>query len=163
MVFNRAAFCLSLLLLVFLCAGEPPPAPAAPSVDYEFVEATVSLFDNGNSIHDYAVRIRVNSGELHGFYFEGLGRIDPAFDLRTAVAVLPDGSTLPLSIKRVAPGKWDIVLAEGKAVSRGEVTYRFRFAANLAEAGHLAYTESPTLGRLAVLNYAMPQWDAPVL
>jgi len=148
--------------ILWLWGAGAAAAPAATRVEYQFVEATADIAPDGRCVWDYAVRLKVLSGELHGFYFQGLGRATPVWDFPSAMAETSGGARYPLSITPVGADKWDIILAGGRAIRSGEVTYLFRFACDLADAEVLDWTDSPQSGRLAVFNYALTEWDAPL-
>jgi hypothetical protein len=49
------------------------------SVDLQWVETDVSLWQDGRADFVYRVRYDVLSGEMHGFYLQGLS-VEPYFD-----------------------------------------------------------------------------------
>ena len=128
----------------------------------QFVETEVILFPDGKASVEYVVRYAVTSGEFHGFYFEGFDRLIPHFDKENASAIDSEGNTYGLDIKRVNSTLYDIVLENGRGVSSGYVTYRFRFAANMLQAGYLASTTTADGQELVVFNWAPTQWDQPL-
>jgi hypothetical protein len=107
------------------------------------------------------VRYRVLSGEFHGFYFGGLGNVTAYFDTETAFGIDSGGRTYKLDIKNLGD-KYDIVLANGRGVRSGEVTYTFRFGTNMRDAGYLAHTRSSEGNDLIVFNWAPSEWDEPM-
>lgn len=126
-----------------------------------FVETEVLLFPDGKASVEYVVRYTVISGEFHGFYFEGLDRLIPLFDRENASAIDSQGNTYGLDIKGAGPGRYDIVLDRGRSVTSGDITYRFRFAADMADAGYLALTSTDNRD-LVVFNWAPTKWDSPL-
>ncbi|MBW1769837.1 MAG: hypothetical protein JRJ17_01480, partial [Deltaproteobacteria bacterium] len=128
----------------------------------QFVETEVNLFPDGRASVEYVVRYTVISGEFHGFYFEGFDRLTPIFDRNNASAIDSRGNTYGLDIKKVSSDKYDIVLANGIGVSSGYVTYRFRFAAGMSEAGYLASTTAAEGRKLIVFNWSPTEWDQPL-
>jgi hypothetical protein len=64
-----------------------------------------------------------------------------------------------LDITRAAPGAWDILLAQGRGVGSGEVTYRFWFETSFAQAGYVAPTVAENGRELVVFNWSPVQWD----
>lgn len=126
-----------------------------------FVETEVLLFPDGKASVEYVVRYTVISGEFHGFYFEGLDRLIPVFDRENASAIDSQGNTYGLDIKGAGPGRYDIVLDRGRSVTSGDITYRFRFAADMDNAGYLALTTRDDR-ELVVFNWAPTQWDSPL-
>lgn len=126
-----------------------------------FVETEVLLFPDGKASVEYVVRYTVISREFHGFYFEGLDRLIPLFDRENASAIDSQGNTYGLDIKGAGPGRYDIVLDRGRSVTSGDITYRFRFAADMADAGYLALTSTDNRD-LVVFNWAPTKWDSPL-
>jgi hypothetical protein len=100
----------------------------------QFVETDVILYPNGQASVKNTVRYRVLSGEFHGFYFGGLGNLTAYFDTETAFGIDSGGRTYKLDIKNLGD-KYDIVLANGRGVRSGEVTYTFRFGTDMGDAG----------------------------
>ena len=125
----------------------------------EFVETEVILFPDGKASVEYVVRFNVISGELHGFYFGGFDRLTPHFDYQNASAIDSRGNTYGLEIKKERSDLYDIILAKGRGVSTGYVTYRFRFAADMSKAGYLAPTTAAEDRKLIVFSWAPTQWD----
>jgi hypothetical protein len=128
----------------------------------QFVETEVNLFPDGRASVEYVVRYTVISGEFHGFYFEGFDRLTPIFDRNNASAIDSRGNTYGLDIKKISSDKYDIVLANGIGISSGYVTYRFRFAAGMSEAGYLAHTTAARGQKLIVFNWSPTEWDQPL-
>ena len=118
----------------------------------EFVETEVILFPDGKASIEYVVRYRVISGEFHGFYFGGFDRLVPYFDHKNAAAIDDRGNTYGLDIKKERSDLYDIVLANGRSVSSGHITYRFRFAADMFQAGYLAPTTAAEDRKFIVFN-----------
>ncbi|MDH5742693.1 MAG: DUF2207 domain-containing protein, partial [Candidatus Aminicenantes bacterium] len=128
----------------------------------QFVETEVVFFPDGKASVEYVVRYSVISGEFHGFYFGGFDRLTPHFDRTNASAIDSRGNTYGLDIKKVNATLYDIVLANGTGVSSGYVTYRFRFAADMFQAGYLAPTTAAEDRKLIVFNWAPTDWDQPL-
>lgn len=126
-------------------------------VEWKFVEADLSLRPDGKATVVYRVAVDPQGMQLHGFLFPASAN-RPHFDRTACFATGPDGTRYGLDIKDLGD-KYDIVLAEGKAVSRGTVLYVFTYGTDLSSAGHLARTASSEHGELAVLNWAPVQWD----
>ncbi|MDH3459068.1 MAG: hypothetical protein OER90_19685, partial [Gemmatimonadota bacterium] len=127
--------------------------------EIRFVETSVDLRPNGSAVVLYEVQWAVRRGELHGFYFSGNGRLRVSMLADRAHAVDSRGTRYGLSITRVGPDRWDIVLADGQGVSSGTVTYLFAFTTDFAAAGHLAPTTSPDGRSLMVFNWSPVAWD----
>ena len=107
----------------------------------------------------YTVQYRVISGEMHGFYFSGNSRLEIDFIYDKCYALDDSGNKYGLSIKNVDSDKWDIILADGKGVSRGNLTYFFYFNTDFSKAGYLAKTITDENQKLIVLNWSPVQWD----
>ncbi|MBN1222766.1 MAG: hypothetical protein JXB23_05925, partial [Candidatus Aminicenantes bacterium] len=125
----------------------------------QFVETEVMLLPDGKASIEYVVRYAVVSGEFHGFYFGGLDRLVPHFDLENASAIDSRDNTYGLDIKKVRSDYYDIILEKGQGVLSGHVTYRFRFAADMSLAGYLAPTTAAGDRKLVVFNWAPTEWD----
>ena len=101
----------------------------------QWVEVDVSLRPDLRASVTYNVCWR-SRGNLHGFYFEGVEE-NPVFDTATAKAWYDSNSkSLPLSIEKMSGKKWDIILADGKAIHSGDVIYQFTYAADLGRNGN---------------------------
>ena len=98
----------------------------------------------------------------------------PSTGSTSRLAARPRTSTVPAATPTDAAGqryeldirnlgdKYDIVLAQGRAVSQGRVIYIFTYGTDLAASRRLALTTSPEQGELAVLNWSPSQWDQPL-
>ncbi len=152
-----------LFLLIFLIAA--PGLLHAGSGQINFVETEVDLRADGSAVVAYTVQWQVMSGEMHGFYFEGIERLQISRFSSDSYAVDSGGNHYGLSISRVNSGKWDIILAGGQGVSFGTLTYVFYFETDFAAAGYVAETTSVAETtandglQLVVFNWAPVQWD----
>jgi len=126
----------------------------------DWVESEVILDRDGKARVSYAVRWTAAGGQLHGFYFEGFQET-PVFDPAGAYALDAAGNKYPLEINKVSDKKYDIILAEGGAFTSGQITYFFRYAADLESSGNLTQTMSAEK-RLTVFNWAPVQWRDPM-
>ena len=124
----------------------------------KFVETDVVLYPNGQASVKYTVRYKVLSGDFHGFYFDGLDKLEAHFDMQTAVGIDSTGRTYKLDIKKLGR-KYDIVLANGQGVRSGEVTYVFRFGTCMSDAGYLVHTRAADGKDLIVFNWVPAEWD----
>ena len=86
------------------------------SVDLQWVEVDVSLWEDGRADFVYKVRWNVLSGTMSGFYFQET-TVDPYFDFDDAYAVDEYGNKYPLEIKDLG-NKYDIILGSGKRFGR---------------------------------------------
>jgi hypothetical protein len=145
---------LSAALLPLLAAA----AAAGPHMLWN--EVDVVLDRDGKAQVSYTSRWDTSGGTLHGFYFEGFQET-PVFDLNNAYALDGAGNRYPLAINRLSGTKYDIILADGKAFTGGEVTYFFRYAADLEASGNVTQTMAGDK-QLTVFNWAPVQWDDPL-
>ncbi len=127
----------------------------------KWVEVDISPRGNGWADVVYKIRWQVDSGRMHGFYMEGFDRAYPEFSLAGSNALDAQGRRYPLEISEVSGGKYDVILANGRAIGPGEVTYVVVYKTDLSGAGMLDYTDSE-FGRLVVFNWAPVQWDEPL-
>ena len=136
------------ILICLLFYGFPAMAGKGEIV---FVETQVDLRNTGQAVIAYTVQYRVISGTLHGFYFLGNDRLKVRAISRDAYALDDSGNRYALSISSLPDGQWDIVLAGGKGVSSGTLTYVFYFFTNFAEAGYLEATTTDDGRELVVV------------
>lgn len=107
----------------------------------------------------YIVQDHVLEGELHGFYFSGNGKLSIKKFSDKSYAIDDFGSRYALNISKVAYDKWDIILAEGKGVSKGNLSYVFYFETDFREAKYLEYTQTDTGDSLIVFQWSPVQFD----
>jgi hypothetical protein len=151
---------LTAIMLILFCAPFGI-AVGALKVDLQWVETDLSLNSNGGAIIVYKMCYRILSGRMHGFYFEGFGNQAPLFDFPSCKAIDSRGKEYPLSIEKLSPTKYDVLLAGGRDLG-GVVTFILVYASDLAASGNLAATVSPTGEKLAVLNWSTVGWDEPI-
>ena len=135
-MFRKLSFLIIIFSFLFLKSAY------AGKGDIVFVEANVDLQSNGVAVVAYTVQWRVLSGELHGFYFQKGARSHIDKVSSESYAVDSSGKRYALDISTASGGKLDIVLANGRGVSAGTVTYVFSFLTDLAKAGYVDYTTS---------------------
>ncbi|MBN1268163.1 MAG: hypothetical protein JXB04_01125, partial [Kiritimatiellae bacterium] len=146
------------LLLCWLCACAPGSARGGAT--FQWVEADVSLRPDFKATVMYSVCLRAE-GNLHGFYFQGAEE-QVIFDEANARAFFNNNQdSLPIEIKPMRGNKWDIILADGRAIDSGDVIYRFTYATDFAQSGHAGVTKSE-FGELVYFNWAPVQWDSPL-
>lgn len=133
-----------------------PATVRAEGFRLRWVETDVTLDRDGKARIAYAIRWSADGGTLHGFYFEGFQET-PIIDTQSAFAVDDQNRRYALSISPLSATKYDVVLADGQAFSQGEITYFFRYLADLQASGNLTQTRAKT-GLLAVFNWAPVQW-----
>ncbi|HPS84503.1 MAG TPA: hypothetical protein PLA88_09315, partial [Bacteroidales bacterium] len=126
----------------------------------DFIECTVDLQPTGKAVIGYCVRYSVIEGELHGFYFSGLDRLEIASFSDKNYAIDKYNNKYGLSITDMGDGKYDIVLADGKGIGSGYVTYFFWFETNFATAGYLGTTTSADGKNLVFFDWAPTEWDS---
>jgi hypothetical protein len=153
----KSICCLTAAAILFLSALVLPLA--AGTGEILFVETDVDLQANGSAVVAYTVQWRVLSGEFHGFYFEGNDRLRIGRFSSDSYALDAEGNKYSLDITTVGSDKWDIVLANGKGIPNGTVTYVFYFSTDFAAAGYLAPTTSAEGKKLSVFNWSPVQWD----
>ena len=120
----------------------------------EWVEINLSITKDGKA--DFIYKIRWDAGaSLHGL------SVYPYFDMENSFAFDDYNNKYPLSIKEVNTGKYDIVLANNRAITNSKATYIIHFGGDLAQSGSIAITQSE-FGELIVLNWAPPQWEYPM-
>ncbi|MFH2096202.1 MAG: DUF2207 domain-containing protein, partial [Bacteroidota bacterium] len=111
----------------------------AGSGTINFVETTVELNKDGTAKVTYIVQWKVLSGELHGFYFNGNEKLYiPSFTETWAEDEA--GNNYGLDITKVSDDKWDIILADGKGIGKGNVTFHFSFVTDFKKASYVGYT-----------------------
>ncbi|MDQ1351455.1 MAG: hypothetical protein QG657_1757, partial [Acidobacteriota bacterium] len=153
----KSICCLTAVVILFLSVLTLPLA--AGTGEILFVETDVDLQANGSAVVAYTVQWRVLSGEFHGFYFQGNDRLRVERFSSDSYAVDSEGNKYNLDINAMGGDKWDIILANGKGVPNGTVTYVFYFSTNFAAAGYLAPTTSAEGKKLAVFNWSPVLWD----
>ncbi|MGD9493629.1 MAG: hypothetical protein AB7V36_09785 [Bacteroidales bacterium] len=126
----------------------------------DFIECTVDLQPSGKAVIGYCVRYTVVEGELHGFYFSGLDRLEIESFSDKNYAIDKNGNRFDLSISNVGGKKYDIVLANGKGIGSGYVTYFFWFETNFSSAGYLGTTTSENGKNLVYFDWAPTEWDS---
>ncbi|MDH5638353.1 MAG: hypothetical protein OEZ04_07675, partial [Nitrospinota bacterium] len=146
-------------LLAFLSLHAAPAMALKALPDW--VEANVSLRNDGKADFLYRIRYQVFSGKMGGFYLEGAAK-NPVFDTANCFAEGDDGTRYNIDIRRLSSRKFDILLARGARYGPGGIIFTLHFAADLGRQGHLALTEAPELGKLTVFHWAPAQWDAPL-
>ncbi|HAE22639.1 MAG TPA: hypothetical protein DCG47_10005, partial [Spirochaetaceae bacterium] len=120
----------------------------AHALEYDLVstEVTLNLRPDGKAELFYRVEFNVTSGTMSGFYFQGEA-FKPAWNLERCYADLDNGQRVPLEIKDLGSGRYDIILAGSKRFS-GRAYYTFNYAGDFAAAGLIGRTTSPEHGEL---------------
>ncbi len=149
---RKRIFCAAMPMLFFL-----PAAGHAAGFKMDWVESEVTVDRDGKAQISYAVRWTVSGGPLHGFYFEGFQET-PVFDMTGSYALDAAGKKYALEIVKVSEKKYDIILADGAAFNDGQITYFFRYAADLEGAGNLTQTMAGDK-RMVVFNWSPVQWQ----
>jgi hypothetical protein len=94
---------------------------------------------------------------MSGFYFQGEA-FKPAWNLDRCYADLENGQRVPLDIKDLGSGRYDIILAGSKRFS-GRAYYNFNYAGDFSKAGLIGRTTSPEHGELVYFDWAPVEWD----
>ena len=151
------------LTLFVLLIPFPIEVGASSIANLGFVETDVILQPDGNAIVYYTVRYNLVPGKaMMAFTMSGFDRISPVFDRENAWVITDDNTSYPIDIVNLGGGKYDIINAGKRRLGGDYLTYKFRFAANMAEAGYLAETTSADGRRLMVFNWAPTEWDEPM-
>jgi len=127
--------------------------------EIRFVETAVDLRTDGQAVVAYTVQWRVLEGKLHGFYFSGNERLRVEMAVDRSYAVDSRGNRYGLSVDKVGSDKWGIVLAKGKGIESGSVTYVFPFQTDFAAAGYMVSTRADDGKDLVVFNWSPVRWD----
>ncbi|MEW6550383.1 MAG: hypothetical protein AB1407_13070, partial [Spirochaetota bacterium] len=147
---------LAALLILFLA----PAALPALSTDLESADITVVLGTEGKAEVFYRLYWKASGGKMHGFYFQGEA-FEPVWNLERCFADLGDGSRVPLEIKALGSGRYDVVLERGKGFT-GEAYYFLNYAGDFGSAGLVGLTRSEESGELIYFDWAPVQWDEPL-
>ncbi|MDH5756786.1 MAG: hypothetical protein OEZ55_08980, partial [Nitrospinota bacterium] len=153
----KRTFIFILFWSLTLCASSAMALSASP----DWVEANISLRNDGKVDFLYRIRYQVFSGTMGGFYLEGAAE-NPVFDHANCFAEGDNGARYNLDVRRMSSRKFDILLAQGARYGTGGIIFTLHFAADLGRQGHLSTTEAADLGKLTVFHWAPAQWDAPL-
>ena len=96
-------------------------------------DITVVLRTDGKADIYYSLEWSASGGQMHGFYFQGEA-FKPVWDFEGCFAEINGTERLPLSIKDLGSGKYDVVLANGKGFS-GKAYYYLHYAGDFTAAG----------------------------
>ena len=143
------------LLFIFLI----PKMTFAGKGEINFIETDVDLSSNGAAVIAYTIQWKVISGDFHGFYFQKDRKLTANKVSDNCYAIDSEKNKYSLDILQVSGGKWDIVLANGKGISRGDITYVFYFTTDFSKGGYVAKTTSPQGKKLVVFNWSPSQFD----
>ena len=150
-----------LILVVLLI--QPTNIYASEIASLGFVETDVILFPDGKAIVSYTVRYNLAPGKtMLAFTMEGFGRINPVFDKEYAYVITDDNTSYRIDIVDLGGGKYDIINSNNQRLGGEYLTYKFRFAADMAQAGYINRTTSEDGKKLVVFNWAPVQWDEPM-
>ena len=123
-----------------------------------WVEVRLSLRENGLVDVIYYVKWKIQQGEMHGFYLEGIGR-EPHFN-PSGCYVLYRNRKFPLTVKKISSRKYDVFYPGG--LPPGEAIFVVHFAQDFFKEGFMDFTTSEKYGKLVVLNWAPTQWNYPL-
>jgi hypothetical protein len=110
---------------------------------------------------------QASGGEMHGFYLQGAAgggfgdAVQTVFNMNQSYADLPGNVRVGLSIRDLGSGKYDVVLAGGRAFS-GRAMYFLNYGGDLAGPGRIGWTKSTEFGELFYFDWAAEQWDYPM-
>jgi len=151
---------------------------AGQSVTLHSVETDVVVRTDGKADFFESMDWEVSAGQMHGFYFQGAAgggsgaagggsgaagggsgaTATPVFNLPQCFADLAGNERVGLSITDLGAGKYDVVLAGGRAFS-GKAMYFLNYACDLARSGLIGGTKSDQFGELFYFDWAAEQWD----
>jgi hypothetical protein len=120
-------------------------AVVGQSVTLGSVETDVVVRTDGKADFFESMDWEVTGGQMHGFYFQGaagggLGAATrPVFNTPQCFADLPGNQRVGLSITDRGNGRYDVVLAGGRAFS-GTAMYYLVYGGDLAGPGLIAWT-----------------------
>ena len=130
-----------------------PMLAQAGKGEIRFVETSVDLRGDGTAVVMYEIQWQVNSGEMHGFYFQGNDKLRVAMSKDQSAALDSDGNRYKLDLRKISNDKWDVLLADGKGVAAGkQLTYKLIFKTSFASAGYLGKTTSDAGRELVYFN-----------
>ena len=92
----------------------------ALSTDLESADIAVVLRTDGKADVFYRLLWKASGGQMHGFYFQGEA-FSPVWNLEGCYADIPGSTRVPLEVKPMGGGKYDIVLAKGRGFSGEEI------------------------------------------
>ena len=151
------------ILLVILILLPAFPVNASDIAHLGFVETDVILQPSGKAIITYTVRYNPVPGKtMLAFTMDGFDKLDPVFDYDFACVVTDDDEVLGIDITDLGGGRYDIVNAGNNRLGGEHLTYKIRFAADMADAGYLARTISEEGKQLVAFHWAPVQWDEPM-
>ena len=160
---RRFLKCLLGWLILFVLLIQPTHIYASEIAHLGFVETDVILFPDGKAIVSYTVRYNLVPGKtMLAFTMEGFDRLEPLFYTGEACVITDDNASHKIDIVYLGGGKYDIINANNQRLGGEHLTYKFRFAADLAQAGYLNRTTSDNGKKLVVFNWAPVKWDEPM-
>ena len=128
--------------------------------EIKFIETYVDLQADGKAVVTYTIQWNVVSGEYHGFYFEGHGKLRLKF-LDDSHAFDDFNNRFPLKIENTGGGKYKVILNHEiiPGVSKGKVTFKLIFETDFAEAGYLENTVNSASDSLTVFSWSPVIFD----
>jgi hypothetical protein len=147
-----------LIALMVLCATVV--GAYATSVTLNSVEMDVVVRPDGKADFYESMDWQASGGQMHGFYFQGAA-VRPVFNPDQCYADLAGNVRVGLSITDLGSGKYDVVLAGGRAFS-GQAMYFLNYGGDLAGPGRMGWTKSTDYGELFYFDWAAEQWDYPM-
>ncbi len=89
---------LRLVCLLFMLVA--PLLAYAGKGEIRFVETSVDLRADGSAVVMYEIQWQVNSGEMHGFYFQGNDKLRVAMSKDQSTAMDSDGNRYKLNLRK---------------------------------------------------------------
>jgi hypothetical protein len=154
---NRTTFLRPSVLLfffLFITASLPLFALRARLVS---TDTTVVYQSDGTADIMVQTDWQVTDGDMHGFYFQGE---EASFDFNTAQCWfenLDGNERIPLSIQAAGSGRYDVVLAGGRAFS-GKGLFVLTYHADFRSANMTGLTRAQN-GVFFYFDWAAAQWD----
>ena len=152
-----------LWLLLFLLLLPTTHVSASEIANLGFVETDVILQPDGKAIISYTIRYNLVPGKtMLAFTMDGFERLNPVFDTDYAWVITDDNTSHAVDIIPLSGGAYDIINANEQRLGGEYLTYKIRFAADMADAGYLERTTSDEGKKLVVFNWAPVEWDEPM-
>jgi hypothetical protein len=158
-------FCLLNFSFLFLSAVWGSLSLGALDARARSVETTVVYRRDGSADITQRSEWIVSEGEMHAFTFQG-ETAKMKFDPERCWADIGGNQRVPLEIKRLGPGKYDVALAGGAGFS-GAAYFVLSYRAGLAEAGMAGLTAVPPGGQASegtyfYFDWAPADWEYPL-
>ena len=128
-----------------------------------FVETDVILQPSGTAIITYTVRYNLVPGKtMLAFTLEGFDELYPVFDYDFSCVIKDDNTVFDIDIIDLGGGRYDIINSGDTRLGGEYLTYKIRFAADMAEVGYQARTISYEGKPWVVFPWAPVQCDEAI-